>query len=568
MADDTENTNTPVFSSVRKNEQTTTPADQRSMQAAMGSKDNADSSYQTDARQAVLTFGDTGLRRSGGFINDDIDACMDSVYKRTQTFKKMSTDSTVFGALLAYTSMFRDANVDVKPASDKQVDKTYAEDVQHAMMHMRTDFRDIMSEVATMFTYGYAALEVTYARKTGNKFKNRILPEFANLRSQDTIHTWFFTDEGVPIGFEQQPFTTSQTGTGTRFVPLDKCIFVRTTASRENPTGASVLRGAVTDWFYKHRLQEIEGIGIERDLAGLPVMRVPSLIMNSQDPASRAAFSAYQSLVKDIRRDEKEGLVLPSDRDERGHLYYELELLNSNGSRNFNTTEIIKRYDVGIAISMLADFILLGHNRVGSFSLSSTKTELFAVALSSFLGVTEQQMQKRFVDDVWRYNGLPEKNKPQIKFAPIELPDLEVLGNYIRNLSRAGAELFPDVDLENDLRNRAGLPHAPADRKTIDPTPTADQAAGQRSRSDAAPEGEGAPQRTSTESDKSGDAIAASLANILSRIDDMEKRVVAKSNGHTKLSEDEVSAMKAKARRDNAEAERVELENNAYKGDS
>lgn len=58
---------------------------------------------------------------------------------------------------------------------------------------------------------------------------------------------------------------------------------------------------------------------------------------------------ALENMVKSIRRDEMEGVVLPAG--------YELELLSSGGTRQFDTNAIINRYDTRIAMTVLADFI-------------------------------------------------------------------------------------------------------------------------------------------------------------------------------------------------------------------
>ena len=47
---------------------------------------------------------------------------------------------------------------------------------------------------------------------------------------------------------------------------------------------------------------------------------------------------------------------------------------------------------------------------------------------------------------------------PKLNHGDIETPDLAKLASYIKELSGAGAELFPDIDLENHLRREAGLP--------------------------------------------------------------------------------------------------------------
>ena len=97
----------------------------------------------------------------------------------------------------------------------------------------------------------------------------------------------------------------------------------------------SILRNAYRSWYFKRRIQEIEAIGIERDLAGLPVIHAPENleIWDSQDPDMVKINGALITMVKNLRRNESEGLVLPHG--------YEAELLSTGGTRQFDTNAII-----------------------------------------------------------------------------------------------------------------------------------------------------------------------------------------------------------------------------------
>ena len=164
-------------------------------------------------------------------------------------------------------------------------------------------------------------------------------------------------------------------------IPIQKALLFRTESAKDNPEGRSILRNAYRPWYFKRRIQEIEAIGIERDLAGLPVFYAANDIdiWNAEDPEMVRLHSMLLRMVKNIRRDEYEGLVLPDG--------YRFELVSTGGTRQFDTNAIINRYDTKIAQTVLADFIMLGHEKVGSFALSSDKTELFSVAISSFLDI-------------------------------------------------------------------------------------------------------------------------------------------------------------------------------------
>lgn len=161
-------------------------------------------------------------------------------------------------------------------------------------------------------------------------------------------------------------------------IPMSKALLFRTKSRKDNPEGRSILRNAYRPWYFKRRIQEIEGIGIERDLAGLPVMHAPEGL-DIWDPDNQDALrirTELESMVRRIRRDEMEGVVLPHG--------FELELLSSGGSRQFDTNAVINRYDTRIAMTVLADFIFLGHQQNGSWALSSDKTELLLWHVARF----------------------------------------------------------------------------------------------------------------------------------------------------------------------------------------
>jgi hypothetical protein len=59
---------------------------------------------------------------------------------------------------------------------------------------------------------------------------------------------------------------------------------------------------------------------------------------------------------------------------------------------------------------------------------------------------------------LWALNGRDEDSMPKIEPDMPHRADLDVLGNFILQMSQAGMRLFPDDDLENYLRDVADLP--------------------------------------------------------------------------------------------------------------
>jgi hypothetical protein len=417
--------------------------------------------------ESSIEIGSSGLRRNNGRVNEEFLRNLQG-RKGFETYREMRENDETIGAILfAIDMLIRQVEWRIEPASANASDVEAADFIESCRLDMNITWEGLISEILSMLTYGWAFFEIVYKFRQGknkdqarnSKYNDgRIGWRKIALRAQDTLFEWKFGEDGGIEGMTQ----CLQNGTGKVDIPIEKALLFRTSNFKNNPEGRSILRNAYRSWYFKKRIEEIEAIGIERDLAGLPVMMVPARIMSGEASAmDRAILDACKDIVRNIRRDEQEGVVMPSDYDDKGNLQYELKLLTTGGSRQFDTNTIINRKDQRIAMTVLADFILLGHEKVGSFALSSDKTDLFATAIAAYLGEIASVFNRYAITKLLDLNGM--SGQCEIKYGDIESPDLVALGDFITKLSSAGAELFPDDDLENDLRKKASLPLKPID---------------------------------------------------------------------------------------------------------
>ena len=229
------------------------------------------------------------------------------------------------------------------------------------------------------------------------------------------------------------------------------------------PTHNSLFRSMFRPWFFKKRIETFEAIGVERDLAGFPVLFVPSEWTSAgATPEEKAAYEEAKNMIINIKRDEQEGLVLPSIFDDDKNRTLSIELLTSGGKRNFDTDKIIQRYNLQIALTALMDFLLLGHEKVGSFALADSKTNLSSVALGTWLDMIAAVFNRHAVPRLWEINGLDMDKIPQLKHSDLEIPDLEIIGTFVKNLQAAGLK-FDDLETQNFLRRMPGFPEVDED---------------------------------------------------------------------------------------------------------
>ena len=422
-----------------------------------------------DNEQYYYELGQTGLKQAGGIIDAEWLNQLKGI-RGVRAYTEMRDNDAVVGAILyAIESLIRQVEWTVRPADDSDAALDAARFLEECVEDMSNDWESFISEALSMLVFGFAPFEICYKVRGGDsedvtrrsKYNDgRIGWRKFSIRGQDTIAKWIFDEDGVVSGMVQRVDFDEVV------IPIEKLLLFVTKNERGNPQGRSLLRNAFRSWYFLKRLQEIEAIGVERDLAGLPVLQVPPQIMTSKaTTAERALRNELESIIQQIRRDEREGVILPAELDRDGKpTGFKLSLLSSGGSRQMNTDQIIRRYESRIAMSVLAEFILLGSDAHGSFALASSKTALFATSLRAILESMAATLNRFAVDRLFAYN--PEFDQtllPRFTYGDIEDRPLDEISSFLTQMTNVGL-ITPDAGLEEVLRENAGLP--PLDLET------------------------------------------------------------------------------------------------------
>lgn len=412
-------------------------------------------------------IGRVGQRRYGGIFYEEFLSELRG-RKGAEVFTEMSNNDETIGAILfAIEMLVRQASWNVEPGGSTAKDREAAEFVKSCIDDMQQTWIDTISEILSFLTYGWSFHEIVYKRRMGRTKDSRTSSKYDDgligwmklpIRSQETLYQWEYDDQDNLIGMTQMP----PPDFGLITIPMNKAMLFRTRSRKDNPEGRSILRTAYRSWYFKRRIQEIEGIGIERDLAGLPVITTPEGmdIWDKDDEDMNAIRAGLEAMVKNIRRDSTEGLVLPFG--------YTFELTSTGGSRQFDTNSIIARYDTKISQTVLADFIQLGHESVGSFALSSDKTNLFSMAICAFLDIICQTFNSQGIPALIDINGdhfAGVTDYPRLTHGDIEDVDLATMATFIKDMTSIGV-IIPDESLEDYVRQLGKLP-----KRTTDTVP-------------------------------------------------------------------------------------------------
>lgn len=407
--------------------------------------------------------GVTGLRQSGGYVYEEFLPKLRWPMAGEVYQEMSSNDPVVTAILLCSRQLIRNVFWSVEAASSSKEDMEAAEFLKTCMNDLNMPWSSIIDDIMSFFEYGWSYCEIIYKKRDGQKGKcpskyndQRIGWRKIAGRSQTSLSSWEIDEYGSIRGMHQY----TDTPKGTVFIPIEKALLFRTTTARNNPEGKSFLRGAYRPWYFKKHIEEVEGIGVERDLAGLPVLTAPQGLdlFDETNPKAVETKNTAMRLVSSIRRDRNEGVVLSYG--------WDLKLLSSSSARQFDTNSIINRYDQRIAITMLSDIVMMGGDKVGSFALAKTKQSILAAALDAQLANVVEILNTVAVPRLFALNTFKNlTDYPKFKVTSVISPDLQELGGYITALANAQMPLFPDIDLENYLRRLVQFPDVTSDEQ-------------------------------------------------------------------------------------------------------
>ena len=392
-------------------------------------------------------------------------------------YREMRLNSPVVAAVLSAIGWaMRAITYKAKPASEDAEDERAAEFLDECLDDLSFSFSDEMSFIIDpMLEQGFSLLETVYKKRLGrspepydgvddpaiSKHNDGLIawrkwvPRPANSLAEG--QEWQFDDTGGIQGVWQAG--TAPTWDPV-FIPIERLLNFRTTAAPANsPEGLSLLRSMYIPYYFATQIAEIEGIGVERDLAGLPVAYTGHGA--SLDPNDTTSdYSLLKNTVTNIRRDSAEGVVMPGPKmtetsDGSGYL---LELLSTGGSRQFDTSAIIHRYHTLMSLAALAQFVFLGLEKVGSYALANVHSEYFNLALKGWADNIADVLNRHAVPRLFALNpSFHITELPQLEHSEAGVPNLEHLAELINTLVGAKV-LTPDESLEDHIRSTARLP--------------------------------------------------------------------------------------------------------------
>ncbi|MGH9208638.1 MAG: phage portal protein family protein, partial [Acidimicrobiales bacterium] len=438
-----------------------------------------------------------GLKSASGFLYEEWLIELSGDQGRRNIREMLDTSPVIGAARLALEVLMRQVNREVIPANDSTAAREVADFVDGCFNDMDTAFEDFVGEHLGFLFWGWQWYETEFklregrndelsyqlAHAQGGIFQPALTTQQAatlgytppvpgsqfsdgkvgwrrfGMRAQEALLRWQFTPDGSELlGMWQQPPPTYEV----RFVPYAKSMNFRTRTTKGNPEGFALVRNCWMAHKFSKNVMIHEGIGVERDLAGLPVAKVPIEVLQAGlgngTPADAATYNAVKELVTNIRNDEQGGVVWPLDYTPEGKERYLLELMSSGGARQFDTSLIISRYEQRMLMAFLADFLMIGTAGPGSRALVDPRMNLFSLTGESYMRQSAGTINSRAIPQLCALNTIEPELWPKLGFGRVNLVKLLDIANYVLAISQANSynPLAPDV--KQELLRRADLP--------------------------------------------------------------------------------------------------------------
>ncbi|WP_449421090.1 phage portal protein family protein [Piscirickettsia litoralis] len=321
---------------------------------------------------------------------------------------------------------------------------------------------EVISEILDFLPFGFSIHEPVYKVRQGRRGKrpsqyndNKIGWHDLETRSQDTIIEWIFDEDTEELtGFLQMSPTSGKQCE----VDINRVLLFRTTSKKGNPEGRSILRNAYKPWYYKKNLENVEAIGIERNLVGLLKFEIPpDYLSTSASTDQKAVVNHLEELGANVRQNESSYLIMPQQYDQNGNKLFNAELMSCQGNTNVDLSGPINRYAYSISQTMMTEFQQIGKTAVGTSSHAENKIELLKDSITAYLDMIKGVFNSHAIPRLFDLNGDLAEELPTLDYEEVKDIDVAELSTALSQLVPIGV-ISPDGNLEETVRESLNLP--------------------------------------------------------------------------------------------------------------
>jgi len=397
-----------------------------------------------DTRQAkapappTAEAGTTGTPFFAGYLRDlgEYNPALEGL-SAFSTYEKMRrSDAQVAATLMSMKLPIRSAEWTVTPPENATPVEQEAADLVRECLLEEIKFDSVVRNALLMLDFGCAA-HADHWYVDGNRIRIKKLKPLLPV----TFQRWLTDGEENLVGIEQ--YGAKGDTYITTVVEADRLALFTHEQEGANFAGRSMLRGCYQHWYIKSNLYKIDAISIERNGMG-----VPYIIMG--EDAKKEDRETALAYVTQLSTHEKAGIVLPNG--------WVFGLKGVEGTLR-DPKESIAHHNMMIAMSALAQFMMLGQSSGGNRALGESLGDFFYLGLQATAKAISEELSRTTIRRLCDYNFAGLTRYPKAIAQKIQGIEFGTLYAALKELAGAGL-VQGDDELEAYLRKTMGLPEA------------------------------------------------------------------------------------------------------------
>lgn len=391
-------------------------------------------------------MGVRGLVHRGGVIYEEWKKEFKTWSRAVKQYLEMRDYYVIATLLDAVKLPLLKAPFTVEPAKQQTPgDIAAAEWLMKAMESMhRQSWSSHIEDMLSSIEFGWSLGEIVLEKRNDGHFWIRNI----DPRGQETLDKWVFDNEhrDEVIEMVQRDPNTQET----IYIPVAKCVHTTFRGRKGNPEGHSILLSL--SWPYKmlRDFEVFEAIGVERDVGGMPVAKLPEGSISDEDEDDLEAAMAG------MKRDENEYLILPPG--------VEITPYGSS-SKMYDIGAVIERKKKEVLMRLFAQFLALGMDAVGTQALVRGSHDFFNLAIGAIQDSIVEAENQQLVPYLFAFNRFEGMTGyPKIVWTPPGKVDIGAVINVLN--SAIGAKLLTPTDVDEDhLREVLEWPELPEEER-------------------------------------------------------------------------------------------------------
>ncbi|AUR87515.1 portal protein [Vibrio phage 1.101.O._10N.261.45.C6] len=389
-----------------------------------------------------------------------------------RTFHEMYTrDESVGGVLNATYTFVENAFQDwrVIPNKNDPESVKIAKYLTYCFSTMRGTMREFSRSAATFNQFGFSVIEKDYRRLNLNHYDEE-LPKGLNIedawqidklrfipqRSLDPSEPFIIANGGRDIlAARQNPawflnsahsFQYTTPAVPAINIGRNKFMLMGINVTGSTPMGVSPLEQIWTYWKEKKFYEDYQSVGVSKDMAGMPLLRLPVEILNkaNADPTSPEGMmvAAMCNDVAAMHAGEQNFMFLPSDAQPNSSNMtdYNLEFLGISGQgKQFDLQEIINKRREAIYSSFGA-LNLISNESKGGYNQLEGQNNIHHAFITNTIHTIEDCINNDLIPQLLALNNIPYtvENLPKFKAGDIAAVSLDEIGKFIQRVASVG----------------------------------------------------------------------------------------------------------------------------------